>query len=426
MNAITRLLLVAPAWACLAWAPPLAAQSPAGTKETAAKAATGHDFEAQKVHKLGTLNADFLCERLFDSANPAAMTMELARIMGPSLLLGKVPELGVVITPAQKKTFASLRVLARQKVWMPVSAEQKVGEWLDQKYRKEGLIAEPDGLPRNLRPRFAQAQTLLNDLVAQLPADNPYTFKLAVTEETESNAYVSPGGFVYVTKGLLQDKALDRNDIALRLAHEVAHLTRRHALKEYQVKAIDAMEVSKTLRPMLDIAKDPVKGMESVFGTMTAAQLMFQRFDQVQELEGDACGTYLLARMPGVDAKAAVQRFINQRQGTASEKGWGASHPAPEERELVMTAQIDPAKRARVAQLKTGATATAAADAGVKPAAITTQSTNLDHLPPTAAGAAEPANKANPLSGLLGRVKRALPSGAASAASAAQVDESRQ
>ncbi len=424
MNAFTRLLLVAPAWACLAWAPPLGAQAPAGTKETATKAATGHDFEAQKVHKLGTLNADFLCERLFDSANPAAMMVELARIMGPSLLLGKVPELGVVITPEQKKTFASLRVLARQKVWMPVSAEQKVGEWLDQKYRKEGLIAEPDGLPRNLRPRFAVAQTLLNDLVAQLPADNPYTFKLAVTEETESNAYVSPGGYVYVTKGMLQDKALDRNDIALRLAHEVAHLTRRHALKEYQVKAIDAMEVSKTLRPLLDIAKDPVKGMEGLFGTMTAVQLMFQRFDQVQELEGDACGTYLLARMPGVDAKTAVQRFINQRQGTASEKGWGASHPAPQERELVMTAQIDPAKRARVAQLKTGATATA--DAGGKTPAIATQSTNLDHLPPTAAGAAEPANKANPLSGLLSRVKRALPSGAASAAHGAQVDESRQ
>ncbi len=425
MNAIARLLLVAPAWACLAWAPPLGAQSPAGPKETATKAATGHDFEAQKVHKLGTLNADFLCERLFDSANPAAMTMELARIMGPSLLLGKVPELGAVITPEQKKTFASLRVLARQKVWMPVAAEQKVGEWLDQKYRKEGLIAEPDGLARNLRPRFAQAQALLTGLVAQLPPDNPYTFKLAVTEESESNAYVSPGGFVYVTKGLLQDKALDRNDIALRLAHEVAHLTRRHALKEYQVKAIDAMEISKTLRPMLDIARDPVKGMETLFGTMTATQLMFQRFDQVQELEGDACGTYLLARMPGVDAKAAVQRFVNERQGTASEKGWGASHPAPEERELVMTAQIDPAKRARVAQLKTGATATA--EAPGKTPAIATQSTNLDQLPPTSAGVAEPQQgKANPLGGLLSRVKRALPSGAASAASAAQVDESRQ
>jgi hypothetical protein len=381
-------------------------------------AASGRDFEAQKVHKLGSLNADFLCERLFDSADPAGMTMELVRIVGPGVVLGKFPEIGGQVTAEQKQMYANLRVLARQKVWVPVSAERKMGEWMDQKYRKEGLVVEPASLARSLRPRYEMAKALLDGIVATLPADNPYTISLAVTQADESNASVSPGGFVYVTTGLLQDKTLDRNDIALRLSHEVAHLTRRHALKEVQVKVVDTLEITKSVKPLLDFAQEPTRVMETLFGTVKATELMFQRFDQVQELEGDACGTYLLARQSGVDAKAAVKKFAAARAGTGS-KGWDASHPAPEERELVMNAQLDPALHARVAQLRTAA-GSAPPVAGAKPApskprAGASQDTNLNTLPATGAGpqTAAPTTSANPLGGLLEKMRSLQPPGGA-------------
>src|SRR5439155_7807504 len=111
---------------------PSRAESPSGDT----KSATGRDFETQKVQKLGSMDADFLCERLFDSADPAAMMFELARIVGPGVVLGKFPEIAGQPTAAQKKTYDELRILARQKVWLPVPGERKVGEWMDQKYRK--------------------------------------------------------------------------------------------------------------------------------------------------------------------------------------------------------------------------------------------------------------------------------------------------
>jgi hypothetical protein len=394
---------------------PSHAQSTAGGD---AMTATGRDFEAQKVYKLGSMNADFLCERLFDSADPASMMVELAKVAGPGVLLGKFPEISGQSTAAQKKTYEDLRTLARQKVWLPVSGERKIGEWMDQKYRKESLLVEPSGLARAQRTRFEMTKALLDGIVATLPADNPYTFTLQVTQADESNASISPGGFVYVTTGMLQDKTLDRADVALRLTHEVSHVTRRHALKEMQVKIVDALEVSKSLKPILDFTRDPATGMEKLFGTMKATELMFQRFDQVQELEADACGAYLLVRQQGVDAKGAVQRFASSRSGT-SNKAWDIGHPAPEERELVMTAQLDPAKRARVAQLRGGAPATAdAARKSNSPATTPPRNeSNLDALPPTGAGA-QPAARSNPLGSFFDKIKNAVPTSASGAAPA--------
>ena len=193
---------------------------------------------------------------------------------------------------------------------------------MDQKYRKESLVLDPAGLPRTLRPRYELTKSLLDGIVATLPSDNPYAFSLAVTQADESNASVGPGGFVYVTTGMLQDKTLDRNDIALRLSHEVAHMTRRHALKEVQVKVVDSLEISKSVKPLLDFAQDPVRVMETLFGTMKATELMFQRFDQVQELEGDAL-RHLSARAPqwrrcqggGEEVRRSARRHGQDRMG---------------------------------------------------------------------------------------------------------------
>ena len=397
------------------------AQSPTGDTMSA----TARDFEAQRVQKLGSMNADFLCERLFDSANPAAMMFELVRIVGPGVLLGKFPEIAGQPTAAQKKQYDDLRVLARQKVWLPVAGERKMGEWMDQKYRKEALVVDAAGLPRNQRTRYEMAKGLLDGVVATLPADNPYTFTLAVTDAAESNASIGPGGFVYVTTGMLQDKTLDRNDIALRLSHEVAHLTRRHVLKEMQVKVVDSLEITKGIKPLLEFTQDPARVMETVFGTMKATELMFQRFDQVQELEADACGAYLLVRQAGVDARAAIKRFAASRAHTGGGKGWDSSHPAPEERELVMNAQLDPVVRARVTQLRVGGGPAPAAAAGGNPANTAGRAQrndpNLQELPPTGAGV-QASPSANPLGSLFDKIKKSLPSAASGVAPTQQRD----
>ena len=55
----------------------------------------------------------------------------------------------------------------------------------------------------------------------------PWTF--VVVDESDFNAYSAPGGYVFVTRGLV-DRCTDEAELAGILAHEVAHVVHRHHL----------------------------------------------------------------------------------------------------------------------------------------------------------------------------------------------------
>ena len=118
-------------------------------------------------------------------------------------------------------------------------------------------------------------------------------------------------------------------------------------------------------------------------------------------------------RLNGVDAKAAVKKFAAARAGTGK-TGWDASHPAPEERELVMNAQIDPAVRTRVAQLRTGAPQNTAQPKAAAPTARTPAPAEANPTAAQATGApppngAAPSTSSNPLGGLVDKLRSLQP-----------------
>ena len=69
-----------------------------------------------------------------------------------------------------------------------------------------------------------------------LASDRPSTFKgyhVQVLDTSEVNAFAAPGGFLFVTKGLLK-LVKSEDELAAVLAHEVAHVARKHGLKTIQ------------------------------------------------------------------------------------------------------------------------------------------------------------------------------------------------
>ncbi|HEU4754560.1 MAG TPA: M48 family metalloprotease, partial [Armatimonadota bacterium] len=78
----------------------------------------------------------------------------------------------------------------------------------------------------------ARVRQIGRRLVAAVP-DAPYPFEFHVVEDATVNAFALPGGFVYVFRGLLQ---LVPNDDALAsvLAHEISHVTQRHATRQFE------------------------------------------------------------------------------------------------------------------------------------------------------------------------------------------------
>jgi predicted Zn-dependent protease len=62
----------------------------------------------------------------------------------------------------------------------------------------------------------------------------PWSF--VVIDDSGYNAFAAPGGYVFVTKGLI-DRVRDEAELAAILAHEITHVTSRHHLVALRAKA---------------------------------------------------------------------------------------------------------------------------------------------------------------------------------------------
>ena len=80
-------------------------------------------------------------------------------------------------------------------------------------------------------PRLTAELRALTDRLAAVLPNNNYKFQLQVIDEPIPNAFALPGGRILVTTGLFA--VADRpEEIAGVLAHEMAHVTRRHGLRK--------------------------------------------------------------------------------------------------------------------------------------------------------------------------------------------------
>jgi predicted Zn-dependent protease len=173
-------------------------------------------------------------------------------------------------------------------------------------------------------------------------SDVPETFggyHFVIVESSQINAMSAPGGYVFVSSGFL--KLLpDEDSLAAVLAHEVAHVVKRHgvnaisngalfsALGEF-TKASASIAVSNTgsslpLSEITDVFGDSVSGITD--------KLLTSGFDRSQEYEADLYAANLLVKA-GYNPSALVKVLEILKQHTSSdESGWYATHPHPEDR----------------------------------------------------------------------------------------------
>ncbi|MCP4383185.1 MAG: M48 family metalloprotease [Hyphomicrobiales bacterium] len=164
-------------------------------------------------------------------------------------------------------------------------------------------------------------------------SDEPdQAYRITILNAPAINAFALPGGYLYVTRGLLT-LANDSAEVAAVLAHEMAHVTANHAV-ERQNKARNAVIVSRVVTDVLD-------GDSGGRLALASSQRSLASFSRQQELEADAIGVKTIGRA-GYDPFAAgrflttMARFSNHRvsSGPTMEKApdFLASHPSTPER----------------------------------------------------------------------------------------------
>ncbi|MEL6503658.1 MAG: M48 family metalloprotease [Pseudomonadota bacterium] len=162
-------------------------------------------------------------------------------------------------------------------------------------------------------------------LVAQ-SSDAARAYDITVLDSPTVNAFALPGGYLYITRGLLA-LANDSSEVAAVLAHEMAHVSANHGID--RARANKAQTIAE--RVANTVVSNPVAGQV----VKASSNRRLAAFSQQQELEADAIGIRMTGQA-GFDAYAgarfleSMDRFNRWRsaQTSGAEAEMSSSHPS--------------------------------------------------------------------------------------------------
>jgi len=97
------------------------------------------------------------------------------------------------------------------------------------------------------KPALIKYVNLVGLTLAQNTNRPELEFHFTILNTSDINAYAAPGGYVFITKGALGFMK-DEAELAGVLAHEIAHVTEKHVVKELAIKGSDDSATSSIAR----------------------------------------------------------------------------------------------------------------------------------------------------------------------------------
>lgn len=169
--------------------------------------------------------------------------------------------------------------------------------------------------------------------LAQNAARKGIKYEFYVVDSPEINAFAVPGGFVYVTTGII--KALeDEAQLAAVIGHEIGHIDRHHGVKKLQ-RYIIATQGLSFLEGLISGGKEGQNIELAKIAASAGMQLLFLKNSRENEFEADEQGAYLAAKAGyAPNAMVDVQHFLlklRERRPSALEQML-STHPISEER----------------------------------------------------------------------------------------------
>src|SRR6185312_2999321 len=187
------------------------------------------------------------------------------------------------------------------------------------------IIATYGGIYSDRAAEIMLAHIVGRLLTAYGQPNTQYT--VTILDTADVNAFALPGGYIYVTRGMLE-LANDTGEIAAVLAHEIAHVVLHHARLRANKAQADQL-VDKVMTGVLGASQS----QEALRSRMSMAA-----FSQQQELQADQTGIQYASKA-GYDPVAAARflalmgRFAKFSVGDASQADdFLSSHPSTPDR----------------------------------------------------------------------------------------------
>jgi len=150
-----------------------------------------------------------------------------------------------------------------------------------------------DAKTERLVARIAGALTLVSE--------NPnQSYRITILNSPAINAFALPGGYLYVTRGLLA-LANDAAEVAAVLSHEMAHVTANHGIERQKKEEAEVI----ASRVVAEVLSSNIAGKQA----LARGKLRLAAFSRNQELQADVIGVRMLGEA-GYDPYAAA-RFLD-------------------------------------------------------------------------------------------------------------------
>jgi len=148
-------------------------------------------------------------------------------------------------------------------------------------------------------PALQQYIQSVGDKVAKLSHRNNLFYRFTLLDSTQVNAFALPGGYIYITRGLLVYLNSEA-ELAAVLGHELGHVTARHSVRQH------SMSTTTNLLGALIGAASGVQGVGQLTNIIGTG--IVRGYGREHELEADGLGVEYLARA-GYDP-AAMEKVI--------------------------------------------------------------------------------------------------------------------
>ena len=204
---------------------------------------------------------------------------------------------------------------------LPPDIEEKLGE---SAYSQISL-----GAKRIHDPEIQeQLHQLLAPLMAAIPEDR-YEFQFHIFDNKELNAFAMPGGFVVIHSGLLLEVDQPEEILGV-LAHEIAHVTEQHSVRNI-IESTGLLLVVQTFF-------GDMTGLAAIM-TDGGAQLLQKSFSRTFEEDADDVGLQFLANANiNPEGLIGLLQLLMEEQnktiyGKAMDKmAWLSTHPTTDDR----------------------------------------------------------------------------------------------
>ena len=154
----------------------------------------------------------------------------------------------------------------------------------------------------------------------------PWTFR--VMDDPMVNAFALPGGFIYVTRGILGHLSSEA-ELASVLGHEIGHVTAQHSMNQMSKAQLaqGGLLVGSILSPEVASAAD-LAG--------TGLQLLFLKYGRDDERQADDLGLRYMVNS-GYESREMPKVFellnaVSRREQGGRVPSWLSSHPDPGDR----------------------------------------------------------------------------------------------